>query len=378
MEVIVLTGGKFHAFHLAEQLQKRSFLKKIITGYPNFFLKGEGVDQDKITSIPLPQLMYFAGRKVSLIYKHIPLSYWTSAWFDRLAQRKIEDCDIFVGWSSFSLKSIRKAKSRGATTIIDHGSSHILYQKEILKEEYRRYGLRASPVDQGIVERELKEYDEADYISIASEFQRQSFLSKGVEEEKLIKVPYGVDVKKFKPSPKNDDVFRVISVGATTLRKGVHYLLEAWSQLDLKQSELLLRGGVPENIRWLIEKYRRKCDFKIVSYIKEISNFYHKGSVFVLPSIEDGWGLVVGEAMASGLPVIISDNTGAKDIVDNGKEGFVIPVRDVQTLKEKIEYLYHNPEERKRMGKAARQRAMEFTWDKYGEKIVKAYQNLLS
>jgi glycosyltransferase involved in cell wall biosynthesis len=111
---------------------------------------------------------------------------------------------------------------------------------------------------------------------------------------------------------------------------------------------------------------------------KELYKYYSNSSVFVLPSIEDGFGMVINQAMSCGLPVILTENTGGYDIVRDGIDGFIIPIRDVEKLKEKILYLYENPEICKQMGQNAKERAKSgFSWEDYGNKIYENYQKIL-
>jgi len=89
--------------------------------------------------------------------------------------------------------------------------------------------------------------------------------------------------------------------------------------------------------------------------------------------------MVQPQAMACGLPVIATTNTGAEDIIRDGKDGFVIPIRDVEKLKEKLIYLYENPEICRKIGESAKQRVSQgFTWDDYGDKIINIYENILT
>ena len=101
-------------------------------------------------------------------------------------------------------------------------------------------------------------------------------------------------------------------------------------------------------------------------------------SVFTIASIEEGLALVIPQAMACGLPVIATTNTGAEDIVRDGEDGFIVPIRDVRVLKEKLLYLYENKEMRRAMGQSAKERVSTgFTWDDYGDKIMVAYERIL-
>ena len=305
--------------------------------------------------------------------------FFISDLYDKLASRKITKSDIFVGWSSFSLYSLRRAKKLGAITILERGSSHMLEQQRILNEEYDKFGLKVQLAHPKIIEKELKEYEEADYISIPSSFVKRSFLKNGIPESKLIQVPYGIDLSAFRQILKTDNVFRVVFAGGMTTRKGVHYLLQAFSELNLPNSELVLAGSINDEIKPFFKKYKGK--YKWMGHIpqKELYKYYSQGSVFVIMSIEEGLAMVQPQAMACGLPVIATTNTGGEDIIRDGVDGFIIPIRDVEKLKEKLTYLYENSEICQKMGKSAQQRVSQgFTWDDYGEKIVKEYEKIIN
>ena len=111
----------------------------------------------------------------------------------------------------------------------------------------------------------------------------------------------------------------------------------------------------------------------------ELARFYSQSSVFCLASIEDGFGMVILQAMACGLPVLASDHTGAADVVRDGVDGYIVGARDVSALKEKILEMYENPERREAMGESARKRVSSgFTWDAYGDRVAAAYSQAIS
>lgn len=379
MKVIISSISRFWAFSLAEQLQKRGYLHKLIVGYfdPRRNAKGYDIDMRKVVKNPVPiAIEYFASEITPLRRWRLQAQYASSEVHDLWARTQLEPCDIFVGWASKSLRTLRRAKNLGAITIVERGSSHILAQKEILEEEYARFGIQTKAIDERIVEKSLREYEEADYISIPSTFVRRTFLEKGVPEEKLIQIPFGVDLRHFRPIPKQDNIFRVMHIGGK-LRKGTHYLLQAMSELGLRNAELMLIGNIEEPVKPFVKDY--KGDLRVFSGFPhtELYKYYSQSSVYVLPSIEEGLAMVQPEAMACGLPVICSKNTGGEDIIRDGIDGFIVPVRDVEALKEKILYLYEHEEERKEMGRNAFERAREYTWDRYGERIVEAYRRIL-
>jgi glycosyltransferase involved in cell wall biosynthesis len=382
MQVIISVGGRFHAFNLAQELLKRDALKFIITSYPKFITKRWDLPDNKVKSVFIKEILERIYYKLPKFLKNLynPQFFITEI-FDKLASRKLEKADIFVGWSSFSLHTLRKAKKMGMITILDHGSSHIEYQRDILKEEYEILGIKPKPYylpHPKIVEKELKEYEEADYICLPSSFAKRTFLEKGIPENKILHIPYGVDLSNFKQISKNDNVFRIIFVGSLSIRKGVYYLLKAYKELNLKNSELLLVGPIWDEIKPILNKF--DGFYKAIGPVpqKELYKYYSNSSVFVLPSIEEGLAMVQLQAMACGLPVICTTNTGGEYVVRDGIDGFIIPIRDVEKLKEKILYLYENPEICKQMGQNAKERAKSgFSWEDYGNKIYENYQKIL-
>ena len=187
---------------------------------------------------------------------------WTSSpgfdeRFDRTARAHIpEGTDIYVGWSSFTEHGLGAARRLGAVTVVERGSSHIEYQHDILREEYQSQGVNAQLPAPAIVDKELREYEIADYISIPSEFAKRSFVERGIPGRKLLLNPYGVNLGQFRRLPKRDHVFRVVFAGAMSLQKGVHYLHQGVRRTEVGGAELWLIGRkLPE-----IEPYFRKYE----------------------------------------------------------------------------------------------------------------------
>src|SRR5829696_8072533 len=172
MKVTVSVKGRFHAFYLARELQRHGYLNRIITSYPVFETVKYGVERSKIKSLPIYEGDRIWRRAPRFVTERLNPQYLVSDLFDLHASRGVlEDTDIFVGFSSFSLHSLSRAKRLGAKTIVERGSSHMLHQRDILLEEYGRFGLKARVAHPKIVEKELAEYADADYISIPSHQQ---------------------------------------------------------------------------------------------------------------------------------------------------------------------------------------------------------------
>src|SRR3989344_4075705 len=373
MKVCIGSAGRFHTFDLARQMERAGWLSRLYTAYPRW--KVDGLPRDKVSSFPwlMGPKMLLGRRGFHGVERY--LNRLTVKSFDRWMANRLEPCDVFHCLSSFGLRSHRIAKERyDALTICDRGSSHIGFQDEILAEEYLRWGIPYQPIDRALVDRELQEYNECDLIFVPSTFVYRSFVQKGVPEAKLRKISYGVDLRMFRPMPKSDDVFRIIYVGALSMRKGIPYLLEALSSVSLPKFELWLIGAVQPEIKPFLAKYEGK--FRCFGEIPraELHRYYSQASVFVIASIEEGLALVQAQAMACGLPVIATTNTGAEDLFSDGVDGFIVPIRDSDAIAERIAQWLSRPDDREMMAQAALKRVAAIGgWDSYGHKVLSAY-----
>jgi glycosyltransferase involved in cell wall biosynthesis len=376
MKVTIQVHGSWHSLRLAEQLEERDALNKLVTKCSKRYIRDrrEEVPLEKVDSIPLSILSRRLEKIPGVSRSDIDL-YMNSA-FENLASWKVGNPDIFVGWSGTSLKSIRKANDRGAVTIVERGSAHVGYQQEVLEEEYQRFEMRGMEEDK--IEKELMEYEEADYIAVPSEFAKNTFLDKGIDENKLIKTTLGTDIEDLKPLESNGEEIDFLYVGTNDVRKGLIYLLEAWNSFPKEESELFVRASFNEEVNDIFYEAKGENMTFIEEYIQDLDDLYQKADVLVLPSIEDGFARVVTEAMACGMPVIVSENTGAKELVEEGENGFIVPIKDIEALKEKMSYFKQNPAEVERMGKNARDTAMKYTWGNYGEEVEKEYRRILA
>jgi len=327
------------------------------------------------TDIPadLIRSLWFPSRR----YLRLPVhAYWRlKDWaFDRRAARLLPDAfEVFHGWNSHCLRTLGRARVRGAATFVERGSAHAAVQARLLDEEHERFGLPRPTGMRRLVERCLAEYEITDYVHVPSTFCRQSFLDAGYPAGKIVQSPYGVDLARFAPRPEPAQ-FTVLYVGEIGIRKGALDLLEAWAGLQLSDSRLVLCGGIEPAIASRVDAYRRRCPFETPGFAADTPAAYAAASVLVLPAIEDGFPLVVLEAMASGRPVVVSENTGSKDAVEPGVSGFVVPIRSPDAIAERLQWLHDHPAERAAMGAAARRQAEKYPWERHGADLVALYE----
>jgi len=167
----------------------------------------------------------------------------------------------------------------------------------------------------------------------------------------------------------------LLFVGGIGVRKGVHYLLEAVRQLNHPQIELLLVGTIEGDKSWLADYAGRFRHISFVTHAK-LCNIYRASDVVVLPSLHEGFSMVLIEAVASGLPVISTAHTGVPEMLKYGRCGFVVPIRDVEQLKLHIMLLLEDRQLCQEMSVAARNVAQHYSWAKYSERLVSLMKSI--
>jgi glycosyltransferase involved in cell wall biosynthesis len=352
---------------------KNTWLKKFVRR-----IDREEIPKDKIhTNIWLAVPVKFWQAKIY---------YWNNLFDQWVAGRIVKgDSRVFIGWSGMSLHSIRAAKKLGMITIVERGSSHILQQDKILQEEYQKFGIKFS-VPLSVKQKELNEYQEADFISVPSCFVRDSFLEQGIDSGKLFMNPYGTssdfNMKYQEPEKNQKKKFRILYVGAVSIRKGLIYLFDALSKLNIAENdyEVWFIGDVEEPLKPVIQKYTRPNWIwwgRINHY--RLPEFIKQCDIGVQPSLEEGLSMVIPQIMGCGLPVIASTNSGGSNMISDGINGFIVPIRNPYVITEKIEYLYNHPDSLELMKEKASSAVRKgFTWNDYGDRYAEFIQKILS
>ena len=310
------------------------------------------------------------------------LTDWIYASLDRhVAQSHLDNIDAVYAYEDGAAETFRTAKQRGILCLYDLPIMFYSMSRDIQTEEAERFpelasALQAAKEPAWKIERKEQEVKLADRIFVASSITQKSLLKFGIKPEKISVIPYGAPLDYFHPQPKPDKAFRAIYVGRLEPRKGIHYLLNAWRSLQLKQAELLLVGINEFPTGWL-EQYRDT--FRYIPSVPHASlnEYYSSANVLVFPSLVEGFGLVLLEAMACGIPVITTTNTAGPDIITDGVEGFILPICDIEALKDKLEWCYRHPLELAEMGRAARRKAERLTWGLYRQKLASEVEALL-
>ena len=293
--------------------------------------------------------------------------------------KRWKECDILhLMLHGTGLKLIRRAKDEGATVIVEPVNQHPGALNEILLEETERLGLKRRRQRYVIQERMIEESVAADFLLAPSRIVRDSFVARGYDVKRSAVLPYAVDLSRFHPDATEvkDGTFRAICVAQISPRKGQIYLLEAWKRLNLPNAELLLIGALSYEMDAILRPYSGLFEHISVVPNQDLLRYYGRSSVFVLPTLEDGFAVVTAEAMACGLPVITTVNNGAADVITHGKDGLVVPIRSPEAIAERLELLYRNRELREEMSRGALAKARsELSWETYAKRVCGLYQS---
>ena len=359
------SGLGLTAYNAVKALSDTGFLKRAVC-----YRNKSDIEKEK--------LLVLRGNPAKLLF-FLPNHYYSAfrkGFLDFVTSRLIlkTGCDVFHGWNNQALRSIKAAKKIKASVIIESGSIHRFAKEAILNEEYRRFGLEIKKFPEYTRKASLEELALADYIFLISEFAKETFIEAGFDEKRLFVLGRGVDLTRFMPGKRDDSKFRVLFVGRIGIRKGVQYLLEAWKELSLKDAELLLVGNLDDNMKPILAKYNNIENIIFTGFLKNQAKAYSNSTVFAFPSLEEGGAKVAYEAMASGLPLITTENSAT--IVKDGVDGFIIPIRDSKAIKEKILYFYENPEMVVKMGANAVEHVKHHSWESYRDRLINTYKKL--
>lgn len=386
LSFVVASNGKFHSLSLASALDQRGQLARLFTVYysqQNRWVARlvrredrESITLSRVRTNVRTELPLRIGSRLPVVDRYA--DYLKATWLDAWVARNLvhETADVFIGWSNSSLASLEVAKARGMRTLVTRGSAHISYQKEILAIEYARRGLRLVP-PYGIEERELAEYQAADYIRIPSTYVRQTFVERGVPESKLIHVPYAADLNYFRPQARESSAtFRVLLLNATTIQKGFYYAAELIAETKrraIKPIEFWFIGDVEPFVRPALDDLLARHDNvrslgRVNHY--QLARHISQCDVAVFPTIQEGFANTVPQTMACGVPVIATVNSGAGDVVNDGDEGFIVPIMDSDALVEKVAWCFEHAQQCREMGRAAAARSQRRTWDDVVTELV--------
>jgi len=375
MRIVQTVFGVFHHFALARELDRRGHLQRLYSTWPWTRLRREGLPHPLVETFPPFHMAELLASRAGLHRLAGHLGYANALAFDRWTLGRLPQLaqtpDALIGLSGSSLASGQWLQQHGGIFVCDRGSTHQRFQQDILSEEYALWGVGRPISDPRDTAREEAIYAQADAITIPSSIALRSFVQMGVPAAKLHLIPYGVRLDAFHPTAAPDpDTFEVLFAGAAGLRKGVPYLLEAFANLQHSRKTLRIAGGLQPDLRDILSRLpTANVEFLGPVPRERLVDLMSRSHALVLPSIEDGFGLVLSEAMACGCPPIASTHTGGEDLFTDGVEGFLVPIRDPAAIAQRLQQLADSPALQRQMSAAALARVQSLGgWTDYGDR----------
>ena len=349
MRITISVSGTFHAVMLANTLVPYANSIEIFSPAPHRFFKGL---DDSVRTRFVPSPMPIAGH---ILHWNTPASMdrASTVFFDHSVAALMASPDLYLGWASVCLKSARAAKRRGANFVLDRACPHRDFQESLLERESEKVGVCFSRQPEWFRQRQLSEYELADAILVPSEYTARTFPVR--LQAKLVKAPLSGRCSFPKHvNFRRGATFTVGVVGGHPLRKGYLYLLKAWERLALPNARLLLRSGDFREYPLLRDIAKRINNVEFVKFLPDIAEFYQRCDVFVLPSIDDGFGMALVEAMAHGCACVTTTNTGASELLTHGQDALIVEPASEEGLADSILRLYKSEELRQTLAIAGR------------------------
>ncbi len=307
---------------------------------------------------------------------------------DSIVSRRLEkmagQIDIVHTWPIAAKETLKTAARLGIPTVLERPNAHTRFAYEVVQKECDRLGVSLPPghehaYNTEILSKEEEEYRLAYRLLCPSEFTVQTFLDYGVPREKLVRHIYGFDEKVYYPTlvpRKKKAGLTMLFVGVCAVRKGLHFALEAWLKSPAHRDGTFLIAGE------FLPAYQEKLSamllhpsVRVLGHRKDVPELMRQSDILILPSIEEGFGLVCTEAMGSGCVPLVSE--ACTDLCKHMENSLVHRPGDVETLTEQITLLHQDRSLLERLRTASLRVAPELTWTVAGEMLLDVYRDVI-
>lgn len=367
MIVNIISTHRYHLLDIARELSFRGYDVRFYSCLPKKRCESYGLPKEKSRSFLFLVGVFFLLEKFGRNnpqwqFKLIRKRNCIIDWYVSHTMRR---CDVLIALGCIYTKSILKAKNEwGAKTILEWGSKHII-------EQLKNFN-KMNIYPQVQLANDLNEYQIVDYISIPATHVKESFLKHGISETKLLVNPYGVNLDEFHPT-KCSMEFDLIAVGGWRYEKGSDLLVEVCRKYGYK---LLHVGGL---VNMEFPDAENLTHYESVKQ-SELINFYERAKVFVLPSRSEGLSLVQAQAIACGLPVVCSSETGGIDLrnqITDKKWIIEIQTLDVEGLHLAIEQALSLANSQDGIRSYVGSEVCNLSWEAYGKRYSENLINIV-
>lgn len=414
MKIIVAHPSKQHSFRTAVALKTNGCLFKYVTsvydkkGSLTYFLKrflskqnrdkagtrkiAELETKDVLCIHELSALFLLLIRRMPFINRlYNTIFVWRRKRFGKsVAKIAIkENVDAVIMYDSTALECfyILKEKAPHIKRILDVSIAHRAFLKHNFDKDIERTNCKELMKEERILwnKKMMDDYKKevyvSDYFFVPSRIVRQSLNYVGVENDKIYTIPYGVDTAKFDFIQKNKagGALKLLFVGQVNYRKGIHHLLKVVSMFDDNEVELFLAGTYNKKTP-IYQLYKNIQNVHFLGFVtrNKLASLYQECDIFVFPTLGEGYGMVVLEALSCGMPCVISDLAGGDDAITEGYNGYVFHAGDDADLHEKILQFVNNPREIAQMSTNAKDSVRDLTWNDYYSKVNDSLLKILN
>jgi glycosyltransferase involved in cell wall biosynthesis len=385
MKINIAVSGAFHYRNYVKYIDEYEYLNKFYFSHRIGEGRKLGIQREKyLNFFPKEYMTQGHGRLIGETFSEVAYPIYAHLW----------TLSVLVAWTradilhalahGFVAPLIRRAKREGTKVVAEVVNTHPANQMEILAREADRWGLPARPNRLNRAQATIvEETQAADRILVPTETVKRSFAARGVDPAKIIKIPYAANTTRFRPRTETDSyspfgrALRVICVGSIGLRKGQLYLLEAVRRLGKGAVEVTLVGAPSAEVASILGGYG--AEFHHLERIANdrLRDLLVQHDLFVLPSLEEGLAVSICEAMACGLPIVATRESGAEELLTEGQEGFFVGAGSADAIAERLAYLDRRRDLLLTLGaRAAEATRRRLNWRTYAARLVEAYGEL--
>ncbi len=390
MKIAVIVPGRFHAFDLCREWLKSKHQVVLFSNYPKGVVKRFGIEPKHVRSLLIHGILSRLLRVLQQRLKVGVPEQWLCQWFGRWAANQIikESWDVVYAWSGVGEECFKGLQDRHTVKVCQRSSSHILTQAAILREEEIRVSSKMEKPSPWIISRELSEYQLAHFVHVPSHFAEATFMDQAFDSRKIITVPLGASTKSFRPLASviqqrqsrilSSNPIRVLYVGTASFRKGFWDLLEVVRGLSGKNFEFTFVGAVAKEVESLLGKIRSLGQFIPKQPHNKLQDWYARGDIFILPTLEDGFPIVLAQAHAAGLPILTTPNGAGHDLVEDGRTGWVLPIRNPEAFIKKLQWCDSHRKELAEMVGKIYETSSSRDWKQVSEELIVCFKNRMS
>lgn len=370
MKLALSATNPCHMYEMALALYKREALAAYLSGYPSWKLCPP--ERFPLHTHSWRTLVTYALHRLpsSVRPQMLPIFYWQDRHFDSWVAQALDAPDALLALPGQAEASFLRAKEKKCTTILSHASGPLRQQFAMLRTAYAAAG-KTSPehtdIGQKLLEQHRREYELAEIHLVASSVVRQQLLAEGIAADRILVVPYGADPGIFyaRTPSQRTDTLTLLFAGQVSLRKNLVCILEAMHQARDRRWRLVVCGPLLDETR------QQRQQFGHLDIVwhgpvsrKALAEHMRRADVLVLPSLEEGFGLVVPQALSCGLPCLVSDKVGAKDLIRHRENGSILPATQTAAWIEELRWWETQP----------RPKAEDHSWERCADMLLRQLQ----